>query len=174
MRNALILLDVDGVLNCLNNPALIRRQTGGGMTVAACADMPRLVVQLTTLGRVEWLSCWSERQTGDLERFFALPHLPTVPRRYRVADADRETDWKLVAAARRVTPGSPRPVVWIEDGFAPETREWAAARGRVLLIDVTAGGLGWAHVETAHRWLEDAPWRPGRPRKAPEGASDAK
>lgn len=156
MSAPLVFLDIDGVVNVLHDPTVARTTLANGHTVALRPEIRRTLGALTHHWRVEWLSAWGWPQTRLLEQALGIEApLPLVPVPRRTGTTNGGGDWKAIAAAARVRRFAPsRPVVWIEDGFFPDTRRWAASRGHTLLLDVSGTGLLWSHVADVQRWLQ--------------------
>lgn len=149
----LLFLDVDGVLTMLDAPELPVQRVGGfhvrpiplaSALLRAIDHDPRIVpIWLTNWEAAanswnEWagIGHWhvASRMVGRPERHEARTLFPHI--------SSPLLDWKLLAACyarHQIAPGS--PAVWIEDGFATETLEWATQEGNIRLLDTTRGVL---------------------------------
>lgn len=89
-----------------------------------------------------WLSCWDSaawhwNDRAGTSRWAVGYHLcKTVQTKalQRFPEC-RGQDKKLLAARWFLRERPHNQVVWIEDGFAEETKAWASARGRTRLVD---------------------------------------
>ena len=59
-----------------------------------------------------------------------------------------EIDAKLAAVRYLAHLGQGGPIIWVEDGFAKETRAWAGQRGQVHLVDTTLPEIQHALLTT--------------------------
>ena len=141
-------LDVDGVFNILQkhkerDPAFAAfKRTVWPIPMARY--LLRAIVDNRYVHPV-WLSCWGSSSVMWNE-YSLTPHFPVA---YHISEkqekyakelypqfAQGRIDGKLVAAQYYLRRFPGRQAVWIEDGFMPETIEWAQQQGHVL-IDTT-------------------------------------
>lgn len=150
MRRTILFLDVDGVLSIIN-PENIRerRQSWDGAPPAwpipLAFPLLRAIAQEQRLHPV-WLTTWDKRAWLWNEHA-GTPRWPVgyqltnqqIPHARRLFPdlAALFSDEKLLAARYYLRRRPQNRVVWIEDGFAPRTWEWAAGEPRVRLIDTT-------------------------------------
>lgn len=150
MEPMVLFLDVDGVLTMLEAEYLPMERVGG----IHVRPIPMANALLNAIHHDErfepiWLTAWDIGAHAWNER----AETPTCwPVAYHLAsweerDARNALPWlfdcvidldkKLIAAQYFLyrTGRMNDPVVWIEDGFAPETHEWAKERGNVRLVD---------------------------------------
>ena len=151
---ALILLDVDGVLN----PAIVDRKLVLDPARAA------LVQQLSSLGSIVWATSWSAADTYHLANDIGLPGDPAaiafpsaiqVDRRKpaptpKLHWVDRWLNRTLIDDVDSTT-----PVIWIEDRLREDAYAWAqAAKRPTLLIKPDAEvGLTAEHVAEIQQFL---------------------
>jgi len=151
---ALILLDVDGVLN----PAIVDRKLVLDPARAA------LVQQLSSLGSIVWATSWSAADTYHLANdigltgdpaAIAFPSAIQVDRRKpaptpKLHWVDRWLNRTLIDDEDSTT-----PVVWIEDRLREDAFAWArAAKRPTLLIKPDAEvGLTAEHVDSVRDFL---------------------
>jgi len=142
----ILFLDIDGVLSIPNlKDSDERREKWDGCGI--CWPIPmayHLLRAIETDPQIYpvWMSTWD---TGALEwnsRSGTAP-FPVAYHLSRHATSlalltfpeCRGQDSKLLAVRWFLRNYPTHPVVWIEDGFAEETRDWADGDGRVRLID---------------------------------------
>lgn len=149
----ILFVDIDGVLSILTQDnAANYEKLGRGLPawpIPLACQILRLIDQDTQLKPV-WLSSWGTESVLWNERAktrhwpvgyylskkqerYAKQVLPTA-----LFTNEKYIDRKLIAAQYylRKKPATQR-VVWIEDGFAEETEQWAIQRGNVRLVDTT-------------------------------------
>lgn len=148
MESIVLFLDVDGVLSMLEAKHLPMERVGG-IHVRPIPMANALLNAIQQDGRFEpiWLTAWDAGAHAWNERAETSTHWPVA---YHLAsweerDARNALPWlfdcsldkKLIAAQYFLyrTGRLDDPVVWIEDGFALETHEWAEERGNVRLVD---------------------------------------
>jgi hypothetical protein len=142
----IMLLDVDGVLNVLDPIFESRKARTVRLGIRRLPFWPAPHARTFLLWafrnfEVYWLTCWFA-WTKSIENWADVPHRPFLgmPRLYR------QEDWKLTVARSTVGPYRTRPVVWVEDGFQPETRLWAKKHRNVLLVKTDSRiGITKAH-----------------------------
>lgn len=125
MANALVLLDVDGVINDLTKTGRNARnfERGGshtalksfGFTVAIPNYMPELIQKLVENNEVWWCTTWRDHANAEIAQFLGIPKLPVVDD----GTEDRVVSWKPAAAydiaEKALNEG--REVWWIEDFY---------------------------------------------------------
>lgn len=129
----IMLLDVDGVLNVLDDSRHTVRigkdQIPGGYPFWPKAFTKPFMHWAWTNFKVYWLTCWGGRANiiADWAR------LPTVP---CITDhgSKKYKDWKLGAAIRVIGRYRTRKIVWVEDEFHDQTEMWATYKPNVLLV----------------------------------------
>ncbi len=148
MKKQIWFLDVDGVFNILQkhkerDPAFaVFKRTVWPIPMA------RYLLQAIVDNRYVhpvWLSCWGDSSLLWNE-YSLTPHFPVA---YHISErqerhakelypqfAHGRIDGKLIAAQYYLRRYPDRQAVWIEDGFANETIQWAQQQGHVL-IDTT-------------------------------------
>lgn len=153
MKKKIVFWDIDGVLSIpTKENANDYVKFGRGLPawpIAIAVDLVRLVhahPQLRNIWLSSWGSAsviWNERadtpawpvgyQLTFRQAAYARKVLPT-----ELYSMERRVDRKLIAAQYhlRYFPED-QQVVWVEDGFATETEEWAARRGNVRLVDTS-------------------------------------
>lgn len=142
----ILFLDVDGVLS-IPNPQDFeeRRERWPGCGVPWPIPMAYpLLRAIDAHPRIlpVWMSCWREGgwewndRAGTRRWHVGYDLYKTVQTKaiQRYPEC-RGQDKKLLAVRWFLRDRPRNPVVWVEDGFAEETREWAAARGNVRLVD---------------------------------------
>ena len=139
MGRPLLLLDVDGVLNIIDKTSKKRR-----VILQARGYSPRLhptplvkpfIQWAWTRFNVRWLTAWGDT-ANHIAKWAGVRPVAEVRR-----PRNRQFhDWKAAAVQRfKDIPG--RKIVWVEDGFSDEAKDWAAPRVDVHLIktDVRVG-----------------------------------
>lgn len=147
----ILFLDIDGVFSMIDATQLPMERVGGihvrpipmANALLKAIDRQSWLIPLRVLP--VWLSAWHTGALDWNERSLTGPwdvgyHL-TDRQEKRAKELfprlfEQRIDGKLIAAQyylRRMWKNN--PVVWIEDGFAPETIAWAKERGNVRLID---------------------------------------
>ena len=152
-----LFLDVDGVFSIPNtedtDERLERIPLWNGHHIV-CWPIPMYKHLLYAIGADKrfhpvWLSAWGDAAHALTNRAMtqAFPvayPLSTRQMRYARQRFERDVDRKLMAAvyylARYLRTHSDARVIWIEDGFADETRTWAS-KSNVRLIDTTDEGI---------------------------------
>lgn len=148
-----LFLDVDGVFSIPNtedtDERLIRLPVGGGHHIN-CWPIPQYRQLLYAIGLEKrlhpvWLSAWGDAAhtltNHAMTQAFPVAY-PLSKRQAYYADQQfsgdtRWIDRKLIAAVYYLYKRRQYEcVIWIEDGFAEETREWAS-KSNVKLIDTT-------------------------------------
>jgi hypothetical protein len=149
MTQTILFLDIDGVLS-ICDPTIPMQQVGGihCWPIPLANELLRIIDADSRLHPI-WLSAWGDgahtwNERAGTRRWSVGYHLDDraearsrrmFPRMYQ-----DNADEKLIAVHYHLYPfeNNPEiPVVWIEDGFMPETIQWAKTRGNVRLIDTT-------------------------------------
>jgi hypothetical protein len=152
---AVLLLDVDGVINVFQ--CSDARATQIAPHLPSVKLLPGLEDWLTRLDRAYYL-VWCS-QPSALANIDAAATWGLAPRPLIVPTEEeiRLPDWKT-SAVRRTFGAWPGPIAWVEDGFSPEARAWAAARlaqgRRTWLVDVRETGLTEAVTHDLLEWSE--------------------
>jgi HAD domain in Swiss Army Knife RNA repair proteins len=163
--DAVIFLDVDGVLN----PQIHWDAMSGlpGPELRLQEAHLALAQELSTLGRIAWVSTWSVEQTFALGSAIGLPaDTPTVS--FSEPPADRSNiatpTWKLPFVERwlsrqeRIEERSYQAVVWIDDDLHGDADKWANASSALTLLIRTDPdtGLTESGVARVRRFLTEA------------------
>lgn len=152
-KKTVLFLDVDGVFSIPNMEDHHERREripiGDGHHIV-CWPIPmyqRLIYAIGNDKRIHpvWLSAWGDAAHALTNRAMtqAFPvayplssrKLPYAWQRFPADQKDR-IDRKLVAAVYYLCSRRSTRAIWVEDGFAEETKEWAS-RCNVKLIDTT-------------------------------------
>jgi hypothetical protein len=150
MRQIILFVDVDGVLS-ISDPTHReeRREHWEGAPpvwpVPLALALVRAINQEPRLHPV-WLTTWEYRAWHWNERAgtprwpvgyqLTNQQLPHARRLFPELD-EAFSDDKLLAVRYYLRRRPHERVIWIEDGFAPATWEWAARDPRVCLVDTT-------------------------------------
>ena len=154
-ERAVLLLDVDGVINVFQCSDARATQIAPHLPLVKL--LPGLEDWLRQLDRAYYL-VWCS-QAGALANIDAAAAwgLPPRPLIAPTAEEARLSDWKT-AAVRRALGSWLGPIAWVEDGFSPDARAWAAARlaagRRTWLVDVRETGLTEAVTHDLLEWSE--------------------
>jgi hypothetical protein len=150
---AVVLLDVDGVLN-----AQVRVDGRGELRVAVPFEVRALVGRLAAAAEIRWATTWGARLAPELSRAVGLPPgTPAIPLAPTRADAATP---KLAGVdrwlAEQLASGEPWvAAVWIDDRLGADADAWAAAAAvpvRLIRPD-PARGLRGEHVDEALAFL---------------------
>jgi len=148
-----LLLDIDGVINVFQ--CSFARETQVAPYLPAIKLLPGLEDWLARLDQAYYL-VWCSHSAAlvniDAARAWGLgPHPLIEP----TPDEAPLSDWKA-PAVRRCFAGWPGAIAWVEDGFSPAARAWAAARlaqgRRTWLVDVRETGLTEEVTEYLLEW----------------------
>jgi hypothetical protein len=151
--NALILLDIDGVLN----PAVRPSPDGDGLVLLLSGERRALVQRLAACGRIAWVSTCPPTQTSGVESQLLLSKEPLRVTLSRASlDESNAATPKLRPVSRwlvRMNGAGEADwdaVVWIDDVLGPDAHLWALEQTMpVLLVKPSATtGLTAEHVET--------------------------
>lgn len=154
------LLDVDGVINCLDHTSdywpLYQQTTQRGYVLHYAPALVRRIAAVHNSGLAEvwWLTTWRNHANVHLAEIFGLPQLTVANtnREYSV----RDTWWKL-PVAQRVALETNRPLVWTDDDLrhSTEAKQWIASRPHVLGIAPNPDhGLTPHNMDTIEWWLK--------------------
>lgn len=149
MKKQVWFLDVDGVFNIYQKH--LERSPVFAAFKVSCWPIPmarQLVLAIDDDRQIHpvWLSCWDRSSILwnelALTRHFPVGyHLSSAQEKYAHTlfpeYVGRRIDGKLIAARYYLRKFPEREVVWIEDGFMPETEQWSKQERRVKLIDTT-------------------------------------
>jgi hypothetical protein len=157
-----LLLDIDGVINVFQ--CATARETQIAPYLPAVKLLPGLADWLARLDRAYALVWCSHRGAlvnidaaaawglGPRPLIEPTPADPSMPQ-----DSAPLHDWKA-RTVRRTFADWPGAIAWVEDGFTPEARTWAAERlaqaRRTWLLDVSETGLTEEITEYLLEWAE--------------------
>jgi hypothetical protein len=137
-----LLLDIDGVINVFQ--CATARETRIAPYLPAVKLLPGLADWLARLDRayaLVWCSHPDALANIDAAAAWGLGPRPLIEPSPEEAPLP---DWKA-RAVERTFAGWLGAIAWVEDGFPPEARAWAAARlaqgRRTWLVDVSETGL---------------------------------
>lgn len=139
--DAVIFLDIDGVLNPQVHWDALSGLSGPELRLNE-AHLA-LAQELSTLGRIAWVSTWSFEQTSVLVTAIGLPaDTPSVSFTEMPADTSKMTTptWKLPFVERwlrrqeRIEERSYQAVVWIDDDLHGDADTWANASSALTLL----------------------------------------
>lgn len=163
--HAVILLDIDGVLN----PQVVWDSRNGlsGPSLLLSEAHLALVQDLNTLGQIAWASTWSKDQTSRLETAIGLPaDTPSLDFTQTRVDflSTAGPTWKIPFVERwlrrreRIEERSYQAVVWIDDELYEDADMWAhASSAPTLLIRTDPDtGLTMTDVAVIRTFLADA------------------
>lgn len=150
-----LLLDIDGVINVFQ--CRTARATQVAPYLPTLHMLPNLHANLQRLDaafNLVWCSSWGSLVNVDAAAAWGLAPRPWIA---PTPDEAAQQHWKALAVARTLAnwPGS---VVWVEDGFPPQTRKWAISRiaqgHRTWLLDVRETGLTDQVTDDLIAWTE--------------------
>lgn len=153
MKKPILLLDVDGVLNVINEdiepirlpvPKSIQTEC----VINFCGDTPgeeepaeqhtvsfwpnpfwkELVTWADKHTELWWCTAWFSRANA-IGKLAGIPISPWIS----TEKTEKDEDWKLTNV-KDVFSKDSRRIIWIEDGFQPETEAWAKQRPDTHLI----------------------------------------
>ena len=117
-------------------------------THAATASVTRVAVR--SQPNIDAAATWG---LGPRPLIEPTPDDPSMPQ-----DSAPLRDWKA-RAVRHTFADWPGAIAWVEDGFLPEARAWAAARlaqgRRTWLVDVSETGLTEEITQYLLEWAEE-------------------
>jgi len=141
-----LFLDIDGVFS-IKHEHLPKEHISGlsAHPIPMCNALLRLI-DADPILRPLWLSSWGEqsvawnKRAGTQKWPVAYPLDPQdavrAERKFGVELHHNKPDEKLIAVWWYMQlQDQDTPLIWMEDGFAPETILWAHERGNVRLID---------------------------------------
>jgi hypothetical protein len=159
---ALILLDVDGVLN----PSVRSDRAAGGHRLELDPEREALVHRLAAVGTVVWATTWPPRLTSVLAGDLGLPSgteaivfdggLPRDPR-FPGQTGKLQPVAAWLEAARERAPID--AVVWIDDNLREDAYDWAREQSTPfhLIRPESASGLTGDEVAGAESFLAALP-----------------
>ncbi|MBO0983118.1 HAD domain-containing protein [Rathayibacter sp. SD072] len=155
---ALILLDVDGVLN----PSVVSDRAAGGHRLVLDQDRAALVARLAVIGTIVWATTWPPELTSVLARDLRLPEgteaivfrggLPRDPRfPGQTGKLQPVAAWLDQARDRQPIDA----VVWIDDNLREDAYAWAGEQDTPfhLVRPEAAEGLTSDEVAGAEEFL---------------------
>jgi hypothetical protein len=145
----LLLLDVDGVLNCFGSlwsPEYEKRHFDGGcarmsddghFTLRVRHETAGQLAELAAAFDVVWCTAWMDRAHPQFQKWLGLPEEPW-PHIEFAGDWDRMlaaqeggSSWKLGHVYAWLEKNAPdRPLVWLDDDLGQADYDWAAQRTR--------------------------------------------
>jgi hypothetical protein len=144
-----VLFDIDGVLNPFLAdasrlpPSFVPVQEGWASWLLDFNQHRQWMLQLEREAELVWASSWEEESNLVNKRFgldgLTYPHVP-----FKNAPSG-EGMWKLPAIERYLAQ-SDEAVVWLDDEFEDDAREWAARRPSTLLIECDPT-MGWTEAQ---------------------------
>ena len=163
----LLLLDVDGVLNCPDGKRRRERLEGcgrrsrswpGGVCCASRGFCPTDFTRAFMAWawrhfEVRWMTAWGDHGNA-IARWAGLRRRPAAADpKDRRQDADNGYTYKF-AAAKRLACVS-RPVVWIEDGISADELAWVRDRDNWLYVETDPfQGVTVRQCVMIWRWVE--------------------
>jgi hypothetical protein len=154
-KRPILLLDIDGVINVFQ--CTTARETQVTPYLPAVKLLPGLADWLARLDRayaLVWCSHRGALVNIDAAAAWGLGPRPLIEPTHKEASLP---DWKA-RAVQRAFADWPHAIAWVEDGFLPEARAWAAARlaqGRpTWLVDVSETGLTEEITQYLLEWAE--------------------
>jgi len=155
---ALILLDVDGVLN----PSVVSDRAAGGHRLVLDEDRAALVARLAAIGTIVWATTWPPELTSVLARDLRLPERTEaivfrggLPRDARFPGQTGKLQpvaaWLEQARERQAIDA----VVWIDDNLREDAYAWAGEQDTPfhLVRPEAAEGLTSDEVAGAEEFL---------------------
>lgn len=155
---ALILLDVDGVLN----PSVVSDRAAGGHRLVLDEDRAALVARLAAIGTIVWATTWPPELTSVLARDLRLPERTEaivfrggLPRDARFPGQTGKLQpvaaWLEQARERQAIDA----VVWIDDNLREDAYAWAGEQDTPfhLVRPDSAEGLTSDEVAGAEEFL---------------------
>ena len=135
----ILLLDIDGVINVFQ--CATARETQVAPYLPAVKLLPGLADWLARLDRayaLVWCSHWGALVNIDAAAAWGLGPRPLIE---PTPDEAPLRDWKA-RAVQRTFADWPGAIAWVEDGFLPEARAWAAARLAQRAAHLAGGCVG--------------------------------
>lgn len=163
---ALILLDVDGVLN----PHVVSDRRRGGHRLVLEPERAELVRRLAAIGSIVWATTWPPRLTAVLAQDLRLPEgteaitfdggMPRDPRfPGHTGKLQPVAEWLDEAASRGVDFDA---VVWIDDNLRQDAFDWADEQDYPVHVLVPDAAVGLTADEVAEIEAVFAPDAAGR------------
>lgn len=152
---ALLLLDVDGVLNAVGGRGLRQgRAVAGGRSwpIRWSPEVVSGVLGWLEQADVHWLTTWGHDANGGLRELLGLPHLPVAgtsgagtadgPAGTHASVTPAAPDaligrwWKFDVVRDLVGQAPARPLVWVDDDLAGQrgVHAWMRGHSRSLLV----------------------------------------
>lgn len=134
----LLLIDVDGTLNCFPQPTFQQvMEDPADWREATAATQGRtykiwwresLAGFMGELHRKEladwlWLTTWEQDARSEIAPLLGLPDFPALP--HSEGQARPGPDWWKWLQVRKLWEEELRPIVWLDDDITEEVREWA-------------------------------------------------
>ena len=156
---AILLLDVDGVLNALNPKSLDgwRQGTFKGYLLKWDPSITARLKSLHDRGLIEiqWLTTWSEDADELLADQMGLPRGLIV---HPYPQGSTRGWWKFDHARDVVDTNQDRPVVWIDDDldfYAQDVYHWVDSNDNVFTVcPDLLGGLTHNQIDDIEEWLD--------------------
>lgn len=155
---ALILLDVDGVLN----PSVVSDRAAGGHRLVLDADRAALVARLAAVGTIVWATTWPPELTSVLARDLRLPEGTEaivfrggLPRDARFPGGTGKLQPVALWLERARATAPIDAVVWIDDNLREDAYAWAREQDTPLHLvrPESAEGLTADEVAGAEEFL---------------------
>lgn len=158
---ALLLIDVDGVINIFNgsqNQKRYVRHQVGPYPIKIRRDLSGWLLELVDHFVPVWCTMWDDQANTELCPLLDWPSLPYIP-----CNDTRDTviEWNGVFLHSKIGPINDhvgdRPFVWIDDEITKHDHDWASVRNDelapTLLIQTDDRvGLERHHVEKLIKW----------------------
>lgn len=144
-----VLVDIDGVLNPFLGDAtklaasFAPVQEGWASWLLDFDAHRRYLMELEREATIVWASSWEE-ESNIVNKYFGLDSItyPHVPFKSSPSGLGM---WKLPAIERYLASTS-EAVVWLDDEFEDDARDWAAARPNTLLVECDPS-MGWSEAQ---------------------------
>jgi hypothetical protein len=151
--NAVVFLDVDGVLAPMGGPSPAwhdwERVTLNGYSLVLSRAMGKRVAALPA--RIVWLTSWGHRANASIGSWFGWERLEVIV----PGDGADPLYWKLLAVQAHIDRGG-EPFVWIDDDLsymAPSLSSTVSDTGRLLVTPDWLVGLTLWHLDLVERFL---------------------
>ena len=147
----LLLIDVDGVLNALRDPARFKL---GKFGVSLNPDHGSWLLAFADRMTLTWATLWEHDANRLIAPIVGLPELPVIE--FKDALSSRADTFKLTDVESFV---GDRAFVWIDDDLFEDAFEWERARNRAGLPTLLVKtdrllGLQRADLDKIEAWLE--------------------
>ena len=166
----LLLVDVDGVVNCINSSRSTKTYSlfnaeidGASYPIRLSHKLPGLLARLAESYHLVWCTMWDDWANTHLVSRLNLPSLPYLP----VADGVHSAKYTPTRNGKPVHLKVPevetyvgdRPFAWIDDGFDRGDFAWATVRDTTMaptyLLGIQPGsGLQGYHVDKLLKWAD--------------------